>query len=547
MEKTYYIEAARHEINEYTVESSRFRDEDSRDGILPAYQQMVDWMKDQLQLSENGRARVHKFTPEYNPERDMNIINLETRISGPHYRVIPDSEIVLDADEPFQEIKPQVPFEAKGYSLWDDAYFFASVDTLRTVKPYKAESPEQALQMAKGDQLHNVLTQVQPIRQFLHADKYDKVTLQTGQTVDIVGEREFQKTLKERFPDGLTVRLADESFANLDYFKRNADDFTSQPTDWMGLANPGEATMLAAHGNIPAELHLKPEDYKYVFACDDTYYDEDMSNLFENVDLVCSSLLLANEPKLEAMRVKVAQMPVMVNRLYVAGKPFTTAMQMAEDFHVRNDQDFKFMLDKIYMHSQPEWIKQLAEQKTMQQRHKAFINITATASGEAHQAYSRLLAEAVKKFGYGPVQKLLDAIKQPSTVPDAHKEKAFRAVTYVNREMEPYQKAQQAAFEKYERTVKGYEAEFARKFNDFIDRNVKEVTMYPNNQGKWHVRLQINGEQQMGRPIEDKDARIRKDANGQLQNIRTMACKYFKDEIFNAMTEGQQQSRTMHR
>lgn len=545
--KTYYIEASRHEINEYTVESSRFKDEEIRDGILPAYQQMVDWMKDRLQMSEDGKAMVHKFTPEYNPERDMNIINLETRRNGPNYRVIPDSEIILDADEPFQEIKPQVPFEAKGYSLWDDAYFFASVDTLRTVKPYEAESPEQALQMAKGDQLHNVLTRVQPIRQFLHADKYEKVTLQTGQTVDIVGEKEFQNTLRERFPNGLTVRLADESFANLDYFKRNAEDITAQLTDWMGLANPGDATMLAANGNIPAELHLKPEDYRYVFACDDTYYDRDMYYLLEDVDLVCNSLLLANEPKLEAMRVKVAQMPVMMDRLYIAGKPFPTMMQMAEEFKVRNDQDFKFMLDKIYMHSQPEWIKQLAEQKTMQQRHKAFINITAPATGEAHQAYVRLLEEAVQKFGYGPVKNILDAMKQPDLVPDAQKEKAFQAIAYINREMEPYQKANQTAFEKYERTIKGYEADFARKFNDFIAKNVKEVTMYPNNQGKWHVRLQINGEQQMGRPIDDKDARIRKDATGQFQNIKTMACKYFKDEILDAMSQGPQQSRTLHR
>lgn len=546
--KTYYIEAARHEKNEYRVECSQFKEEEYHNDQLPAYHKMVDWMKEQLSVSEDGKIRVHKLTPEYDPSRDMNITSHETTRTGPNYRVIPDYEIILDADEPFQEVKPEIPYEAKGYDLFEDAYFFATVDTLRTVKPYQAESPEQALQMAKGDQLHNVLTKVQPIRQFLHADKYERVTLQSGQTIGIVSDEDFQQRLREKFPDGLTIRLADENYARLAYFKNSADNLTADMDDWMGLANPGNTKMLVAHGEIPAELKLKPEDYKYIFACEDTYYDKDLMNLLEDDSLTAASLLLAQELEMKAMRVKVSQVPVMMDRLFIAGKPFKTIMEMASDFKVKNDRDFRSMLNKIYLHDQPEWLKQLANVQTQERRHKAFINMTAGAAAEHHREGNRLLEDAAKSVGC-TVDDLQKYMKQPSNVPYNLKDKVIQAVTTYHREMQPYEQKLGQAYERYGQAVNSLEAEFVHKFNDFIKNHVNEVTMYPNNQGKWNVRCKIDGEQQMGRQITDSDARIRKESNGNFQSIKLMACKYFKDEIVSAMTTGQeqQQSKSLHR
>ena len=545
MEKTYYIEAARHEKNEYRVESSRFADEEYEYDELPAYEQMVKWMKEQLQLAENGKAKVQKFTPEYNPERDMNIIDRETTLTGPHYRVIPDNEIILDADEPFRDIKPALPYEAKGYDLGEDAYFFATVDTWRTVKPYKAESPEQALQMAKGDQLHNVLTRVQPTRQFLHANKFEKVTLEDGTVVNVVSEEDFQQKLKEKFPEGLTIRLSDESFKNLLEYKNKCDDDVTYHEDWMGLGNPGNNAMLRACGSIPAELRLPPEGYKHIYACEETYYNELFLNLIGDEGITAPSLLMSEERGLDAFRVKVPKTLYMMDKLFINGKPFLQVMEMAEANRVKDDKGLHYMFDQEYLNFQPEWIKNLANEQTVPQRHKAWVNLTAKATSEFSQAQTRLMNECAEKFGQDTVKNLKKYMENQFDVPDKQVDKFINALMFLNGKMQPYQQAQDKAYQLYNYAKASFEADFARKLNDFIDRKVTDVTMYPDRRGNWNVRCKINGEQQMGRPITDSDAKIRRGST--IRSVKEMASKYYAKEIVLAMDEGLQLQKGLKR
>lgn len=540
MEKTYYVEASRHIKDEYRVECDEFRNENVgyKQPKLQAYERMVAWMKQRL--AENDGKPLE---PEWREGQHMCVVGHERTVSPPMYRVLDDSEVVYSAQQPFEESVPHIPYEAKGYDLGEDAYFFATVDSRRTVKPYKAESPEAALAMAKGDQLHNVLVRVEPVRQYLHADKEHKVTLEDGTTVDIIGEADLLKKLLERFPDGLTVRLADENFQNLLEYKQKTGDITEELSDWMGLINPGNTHMLVAHGALPAELHLKPEDYKYIYACDKTYFDEDLYDLIQDENIVASSLLMAEEGmELDAARVIILKSMIPEDRLQVCGKPFHEIMELAQQNGVANDTDLLYHLDRQYMEQQPKWLQDMAHEATKDSRHKYWVEKVAPVNAAYYKAYDDAVRQAAEVTGFSSADELKKAFETKPYAPEMI-ERLTKANQIIREAHDPALERAADANLSFSRLKVTNEADFIRRFDAFCKKNVKEIAVGQNKLGEWSVRCRIADEQQMRKMLLPEDSKFKHKAG----EVKQLAYKYFADEIKDAMSQGQQQSRGLTR
>ena len=220
-------------------------------------------------------------------------------------------------------------------------------------------------------------------------------------------------------------------------------------------------------------------------------------------------------------------------------------MQMAGDNNVSNDKDFDYMLDKAYLHEQPQWLKELARQQTTVQRHKAFVNLTAKATGEQYTAFNRLLVEGAKGIGKCTVAQLSEYLRKPSTVPDGLKDGFIRAATYIHENMREYDRKADGAMKRYDYAVARLEADFTRRFRSVLSSRVKDVTMYPNRSDGWNIRCCIGGEQMMGRPISNDDANVRKGAG--YASVKDVAAKYYRNEIIAAMDGGQKRSAGLSR
>lgn len=540
MEKTYYVEVAKHVVNDFFVSSDKFKEDyrPGRDKPLPAYAAMVDWMDGLVK-----DCPADKIPMDISPDRDMNIVDHDRRFFPPSYRVLEDSELVRDADIPFEEVRPKIPAQAKGFDVDKDAYVYTVVDTWRTVKPYKAESPKQAMDMAfYRDKLHDLLDKVHPVRQTLHEDIEHRLTINGDDTVTIRSESDLVRELQKRFPQGLKIRLADETFSNLvDYRNAMRSDEVPDLDDWMGLGNPGNDKMLVAHGPLKAELRLSPEDYIYISPCDKTYYDSDIAEIFEDTGVAAASLLLHEEKDLQGFRVLMPKIMDMQNKLYIENMPFRQLMDLAEKNGVKDDRELVFMLDSQYIGQQPAWLMKTAYEQTTTKRHQCWINKVAGLESNYHQIYELSFKEAAEKFGFSSAAELKKQLVRLNSEKSNKTVQLMEAAGYIHRQCEPVYTQAKKAEKFYEMAKASFEADFVRSFRAWSQKHVSDISFYPGKQQQMFVRCKIDGQQQMGKELNRNDAELLKNTKIGSET-KDLALKAFKEDIIEAMGQTQKQS-----
>ena len=168
-------------------------------------------------------------------------------------------------------------FFMKGYDMDSGSYVFTMLDTYTQKHQVVASSFQEAEKKLQDGSV--VLDKTLP-RSFssrvLSCDEDHKVVID-GDVMDIYSEEDLTKRLKQAYPDGLTVRLADESMANLVSYVNYDDEYLIKVQGMLD-AEP-DTRMLVAHGNLEAELQLKPDCYDILYACEDTYYMDELSDL----------------------------------------------------------------------------------------------------------------------------------------------------------------------------------------------------------------------------------------------------------------------------
>lgn len=545
MQKTYYIEASRHEKNEYRVEDNRFAAEDYYHNKLEAYQQMVSSMKQRLEQSSDGKMAVEKFTSAYNSRQGMFIIDRETTVSPVLYRVLDDNEVVRQADKPFPDDHPALPYVAKGYDLGEQAYFFATVDSRRTVRPYRAASSEAAVELARADRLGDVLDKVQPVRHYLHADKFEKVTLSDGTTVDIVTDDDFRRRLAEKFPKGLTVHLHGVDYRGLlDYCEDHIEDF-SQDSFWDGTVQAADKPLAPTDGHLPAQLRLRPEDYRYVYACEDSYYNEQLVDLLGDENITAPSLLLARDNALRSFRVKVPKELALMDRLFVADIPAAEVMDMVRRVGIKDGKRLLYLIDRRFCEEQPEWLKLLARTYTADKRRAFWVSSAAAAQAAYRQGYDTVTADAARQFG-SSVYKLWQTYQdKPESLSPQDLDKIIDVSRFIDEKIKPYQDGVDKANREFEMYVYSLQTDFIRRFHAFVKAKVKDIKVYPDRQWSWHVRCKIDGEQQMAKDLDEKEARIHK--RGNVAAIKEMVAFHYRDEIAAAIDSAEKIQKNLGR
>ena len=109
----------------------------------------------------------------------------------------------------------------------------------------------------------------------------------------------------------------------------------------------------------------------------------------------------------------------------------------------------------------------------------------------------------------------------------------------------PYQKKSNDAFHELDRFKAEEQTKFIEKFDRQAAKLVSEVKVIQRGGNGWAVRCKMDGEQQSGRTLSQKDA----DSVNRSRNLgplaKEMAVKYFSQDIVDAIQ--QQQARGMKR
>ena len=503
MEQTYFIKAQRQQCTDYYVEA-------------PSYEKMKEWMNGELHKNKNPEV-------SYNPDSDINIIGKKIYRKGPQYTLLGDEKN---------------HFQAKGYDLKSNAYVYSVVDTWSTVKPYKAESAEMAVQMAIGEQLHNKLIHEEPVRETCSADWDKRVILDNGQVADIMSEQGLTNLLREKFPDGLTVVLAEENFGRL----MNMQD--KGPDDGLlyGIGNAGNDRMPYGYGPFEVELRLKPVDYDIVYAEQNTYYNEDLSELGFDGGIVQSTMMVAEEKELKSFRVEIPFSTGLHDVLYVEGRPYKDFMKLAKDYNASDDMSMKAALDKEYLKEQPQWLKDLAQGETKDVRQKYWVEKVAPVNAAYYKAYDDAVQQAAEVTGFSSADELKKAFEMKPYQPEMI-DRLTQANLIIRKAHDPALEKAANANLIFSNLKNGWEADYARRFNRFCKENVKEIMLGQNKAGQWTVRCQIAGEQQMSKTLRPEDAKFERNGTA----IKMLGFKYFADEIQNALSDGQKQSKGLRR
>lgn len=503
MEQTYFIKAQRQQCTDYYVEA-------------PSYEKMKEWMNSELLKDKNPEV-------SYNPDSDINIIGKKIHRKGPQYTLLGDEKN---------------HFQAKGYDLKSGSYVFSVVDTWSTVKPYKAESAEMAVQMAIGEQLHNKLIHEEPVRETCSADWDKRVVLDNGQVADIVSEQGLTNLLREKFPDGLTVVLAEECFDRLSAMQDKG------PDDGLlyGMGNAGNDRMPFGYGPFEVELRLKPEDYNIVYAEQNTYYNNDLSELGFDMGVVQSTMMVAEEKELKSFRVEIPFSIGLQDALYVDGRPYKDFMRLAKDYNATDDMSMKAALDKEYLKVQPQWLQNMAHEETKDIRQKYWVEKVAPVNAAYYKAYDDAVARAAETTGFSSGEELKQAFERKPYQPDMI-ERLTQANLIIREAHDPALEKATEANLKLSQLKSGWEADYIRRFNQFCKENVRDITLGQNKAGQWMVRCQIAGEQQMSKMLRPEDAKFERNGTA----IKLLGLKYFADEIKNEMSEGQKQSKGLGR
>ena len=431
----------------------------------------------------------------------------------------------------------------KGYDTDEEAYVFSLVNVNYSSYQFPANDVEEAIQMLQEGQFQQsaLLEEGSYFKSFSCGEEERAVV--NGVTVPYKEEFDLVQELTRQYPDGLVVTLEDECVKNLINYKNNENE--EEFITLYGMIDAGESKMAGAYGILKAQLKLNPDEYEELYACDKTYWDSALSDLGWESGSNATSMMLATEESMKDARIESIVSPSLLNSLYIQDRPYHQIMKIIETNGIKDDNELMFVLNSEFLEEQPEWKRKLAEEQTREQVQKHFIKYTAPVHFEQKKMYDETREQAAKENGY------LDAAEwnrdiQWTKDPSPQLAAKLQATSERWRELYmPYQKKSNDAFHELDRVKAAEQTRFIENFDRQAAKLVSEVKIIQRGGNGWAVRCKMDGEQQSGRTLSQKDA----DNVNRSRNLgplaREMAVKYFSQDIVDAMQ--QQQARGMKR
>lgn len=491
------------------------------------YKEAKKWMDDYLTKNDNDLKQLENV--EFDAEEGIYIKDMED--------IQTDVPIFCEAD------KDVLDNLTKGYDTDEEAYVFSLVNVSYSTYQLPANDVEEAIQMFHEGQFQQsaLLEEGSFFKSFSCGEEERAVV--NGVTVPYKEEFDLVQELARQYPNGLVVTLEDESVKNLINYKNN--DNEEECITLYGMIDAGESKMAGAYGILKAQLKLNPDEYEELFACDKTYWDSALSDLGWESGSNATSMMLATENSMKDARIESIVSPSLLNSLYIQDRPYHQIMKIIETNGIKDDNELMFILNSEFLEEQPEWKRKLAEEQTREQVQKHFIKYTAPAHFEQRKMYKETQEQAAKENGY------LDAAEwnrdiQWTKDPSPQLAAKVQATSERWRELYmPYQKKSNDAFHELDRFKAEEQTKFIEKFDRQAAKLVSEVKVIQRGGNGWAVRCKMDGEQQSGRTLSQKDA----DSVNRSRNlgplVKEMAVKYFSQDIVDAMQ--QQQARGMKR
>lgn len=544
MQNIYYIEAARHTIDEYLIDGKSFLS-DIHDSGLPAYDRMMRWLE-----ATCRNLPADSYPVEFVPDREMNIISHRSEKTPLQYRQLDKKDIVSNlGGEAFARVPPAEAFTAKGYDIGQGGYVFGVVTTSRVVKPVRAESLQQALDSlrtpAAAAELDRQLSAVKVEQHILSRDIRHCVTLPDGTTVDMVEDHDFIRHLKDLYPQGITVRVDTPDYDRLRAWQDYALDYSDDPGEerlFTGVAFLAQQDA-QAEGDIAlvTELHLQPDDYVFLYPAVHVFHDGNLSSLGFSDDRVAVSLLMARCKDLSSFRAELPVNRVLLDRLTVGGVPYLKVMDLAERNGVRDTASLCAVIGRENLNKAPQWLQQLAYERTQPQRHRFWQQQVLPHTSAFHKAYEQAFHDAAAKYGFGTADRLKEVMNDPHT-DIGTSDKLMLAVLDIQAAYKPFKAQADKAGRAFDLFRVEAETRFVRDFMDFARDRITDIAFRPAPDGTLSVRCRIDGQQQMAAPVTVGADRYREDGMA-----HTIAAHSFRSEIADAITAGADRSQTLRR
>lgn len=507
--------------------------------------QMLQYEGKQVLLAASDYNEAKKWMDDYLAKNDYDLTQLGNvefdAEDGLYIKCIED--IQTDAPVFCAMDKDVLDGLTKGYDTDEEAYVFSLVNVNYSLYQLPAHDVEEAIQMLHEGQFQQsaLLEEDSYFKSFSCGEEERAVV--NGVTVPYKEEYDLVQELARQYPDGLVVTLEDECVKNLINYKNN--DNEEEYITLYGMIDAGESKMAGAYGILKAQLKLNPDEYEELYACDKTYWDSALSDLGWESGSNATSMMLATEENMKDARIETIVSPALLNSLYIEDRPYHQIMKMIESNGIKDDNELKFILDCEFLRELPEWKRKLAEEQTRDQVQKHFIKYTAPAHFEQRKMYKETQEQAAKENGY------LDAAEwnrdiQWTKDPSPQLAAKLQATAERWRELyAPFQEKCNAAFHEFDRYKAVEQTAFINRFDRQAAKLVSEVKIIQRGGNGWAVRCKMDGEQQSGRTLSQKDAETvnRSKALGTL--AKEMAVKYFSQDIVDAIQ--QQQARGMKR
>lgn len=434
----------------------------------------------------------------------------------------------------------------KGYDYNNESYIFSVMNLKEQRLTVQATNEEEASLKA-----YEVL-QKQDIpatkRQEIYSCSENEVITLDDVPMDVKHEEDLTKELQKKFPKGLTVLLEDESVRNLhEYAKYNKED-NEEELRWLkGMIEAGDKQMAGAHGLLKAELRLQPEDYDILYACEDTYWSNELSDLGMETGDNATTIMLNEESELREVRIQAILSPALLKNLYIEGQPYKEVMQLMKDhmnsfiikkgWGMSEDEILKDHFNGEYLKKIPDWKEELAYEAITPTKHKMWVEKVLPAYNEKIKMRDETYEQAAKEFGYKDIHEFKRDFLLGKNLSEQISTK-IRKVIERHRELwEPYQinaNKEEARFEyKKNALMRG----FIEKFDQKAKQLISDVKVIQRLGTEWAVRCKVDGIQQCGKTISKTEGDMLSQRNYSTKFLSELAQKYFKDEIVSHMEQ----------
>ena len=441
----------------------------------------------------------------------------------------------IESDTPLISVGEKTPLYdklTKGYDPSTGCYVFSMVDEYTRETTVEATSPEEALQKAMDGKVS--FPQEETMNHKVYVCSEDERAIIDGKVVKYWEEDALTEKLKQAFPDGMTVTLEKESLKNLMEYSHFDEEL-----EWVTLNGivGKDGQMPGAYGKLEAKMELKPDDYGLVFACDKTYWSEELSDIGWDAEVNATSMLLAFEEDMNNIRVQTALNEEVLEHLLIEGKPYHEVMDLVQRYQMQEDE-LIFYFDNEFLNKQPDWKREMAKQQTREVINKFFVEKAAPAFIQQKKMFNETQEQAAKENGYDNATEWQNDVnwsKNPSQVL-ADK---MRNTSERWRELyAPHEKKCNEVFDKLEQLKASEQRAFIERFDRRAEQAISSVKVIQRGVGEMAIRCMIDGVQQMGRTLGRAHQQVF--LEGSVKNIKEIAAQYFKNDIIDSMSQSRE-------